>query len=212
MNPEQNVYFSLHPFLQAPNVLVLANGGADRDALVDHVLDNAKLYFGGNVDIYLIDALTSTFNMSRFHSSNPKYFYGMDTAKEVVSNISKEKDRRLKYAQRKNQRYFYGNHIYLFIDSFYEIQKKQNSPIGEFLVKLLASSRQTNIHTIVFDSPEIFVSTQTGFFSNIAFLNGCYLKKYKECVSNPKAIIGMKSGEYFFDDGANSKLTRIYQI
>lgn len=193
------------PLLKQPTMLVLHRGGLDCGKIVDRILGSVKSDLPQESMSYIVQAITGTFASNHLYRN---FYTGSDDAKKAIRILYDETNRRLDLARDYMEgRVFHGPPIYFLFDGFSEIQKKNYGSIFGQLIHIMVCARQTNIHTIVFDKPFSFCSTDSGAFSSLAVLSGGYENKYSGIV--PKEFRDIPQGYFYFsphsgDDGISS--------
>lgn len=194
--------FDIDILLRQPTMLVLAPRGDDLEKLIRRILSSAKREVPKESKVYLSQVVTDLF----IDFWNEPGFYNGENTIQRVYQISEE---RIDRARDMNlpDKVFLGSPIYLLLDCFTVLSRKEHEDTFGKLTKIMTSARQTNIHTIVFENPQYFQSTQTGFFSAFCVLYGGYSKKYskifpgicKELTPGKAYILPHSEEDYIFD-------------
>lgn len=182
--------------LKQPNMLVLSRGGSDLEKFINRILDSGKAELPKGTKYYIVQAITGKFVE---HHLEPLFFTGVSQAKEALQEIYDETQTRLQIIRlnkdMSRKGVFIGAPIYFLIDSFSYLEKKEYIPMGQQLSRVINCARQTNIRTIVFETPASFNATESGMFSALSILPGGYTEKFKTSV--PPNFIPPKTGEFF---------------
>lgn len=166
--------------LKQPTLLVLADSQLHRDVLVQRILDSGAADLSSEVEYYLVQVITASFISQHLH---PLFFTGHSQAAQAIQQVYSKAQKRLEFMRRAHKELFSGFPIYLILDCFTELQKSQYKDVFGQLIFIMTCARQTNIHTIVFEHPDIFHSTDYGYFSSFAMTENAYRDKYRSMVS-----------------------------
>lgn len=162
--------------LKQPTMLVLSMGGQDRDKFIRRILENGRKQLPKETKFYLVQEITGALMEGMLE---PLFFTGSETQR-AVEEVYAEMKNRLAYVRRSAGKVYKGLPLYFLTDSFTMIQTKEHDPIGEKLSEIMMCARQANIHTIVFEYPHSFHSTETGAFSAVAILQNAYKDKFRD--------------------------------
>lgn len=177
--------------LKQPTMLVLSMGGQDRDKFIRRILDNGKKQLPKEARFYIVQEITGALLEGMLE---PMFSTGLET-RRAVETVYAEMKNRISYVRESGCRVYKGPPAYFLIDSFTMVQTKAHDPIGEKLSEIMMCARQANIHTIVFEYPHSFHSTETGAFSAVAMLQNAYKDKFRDKLEKN---ISVSAGEFYF--------------
>lgn len=178
--------------LKQPTLLVLADSQLHRDVLVQRILDNGTADLPSEVEYYLVQVITASFLSQHLR---PLFFSGHNQAVQAIQQVYSEAQKRLEFMRRTHKELFPGIPIYLLLDCFTELQKRKYEDVFGQLIFIMTCARQINIHTIVFEHPDIFHSTDDGFFSSFVMTENAYRDKYRSMV--PKGFRNIETGTFY---------------
>lgn len=162
--------------LKQPTMLVLSMGGNDRDKFIRRILETGSQQLPKETKFYIVQEITGALLEGMLE---PLFFTGLETQR-AVETVHAEMQNRLSYIRQSAEKMYKGPPIYFLTDSFTMVQTKAHDLMGVRLSEIIMCARQANIHTIVFEYPHSFHSTETGAFSSVAILQNAYKDKFRD--------------------------------